>query len=76
MSLANQQKGGDIMEEKKPFQFKPWMLVALAVAVLLLVFNFDPVGDTLEKAFGQGADKWAINIVLVALIVYTFIKKK
>jgi len=57
-------------------KFKPWMLVALAVAALLLIFNFDPVGDTLEKAFGQGAHKWAINIVLVALIVYTFIKKK
>jgi hypothetical protein len=38
--------------------------------------NFDPVVDTLEKAFGQGVDKWAINIVLVALAVYTFIKKK
>lgn len=64
------------MEKEKPFQFKPWMLVVLVVAVLLLVFNFDPVGDILEKTFGQGADRWAINIVLVALIVYTFIKKK
>jgi len=64
------------MEEKKLFVFKPWMLVAFAVAVLLLVFNFDPIGDTLEKIFGQGADKWTINIVLVALIVYTFAKKK
>jgi len=64
------------MQENKPFVFKPWMLISFAVAVLLLVFNFDPIGDTLKNIFGQGADKWAINIVLIALIVYTFIKKK
>lgn len=64
------------MEEKKPFEIKLWMLISMAVAALLLVFNFDPIGGGLEKAFGQGADKWAINIILVALVVYSFIKKK
>ena len=58
------------MEENKPFQFKPWMLVTLAVAVLLLVSNFDPVGDTLEKALGQGADKFIINLIAVGAVVY------
>jgi len=64
------------VEEQKPFEFKPWMWVALLVAILLVVFNFDPVGNGLEKIFGKGADRWAINIVLIALIAYTFIKKK
>ena len=52
------------------------MLVALLVAILLVVFNFDPVGNGLEKIFGKGADRWAICIVPIALIAYTFIKKK
>jgi len=62
---------------KKPFEFKPWMLVTLIIAcLLLLVFNFDPVGDSWRKIFGPGTEKWAVNIVLVPLIIYTFIKKK
>jgi ABC-type dipeptide/oligopeptide/nickel transport system permease subunit len=64
------------VKEQKPFEFKPWMLVAPTIALLLIVFNFDPVGDGLEKMFGHGADKWTINIVLIALIIYTFVKKK
>ena len=64
------------MTEQKPFQTKPWMWICLLVTVLLLVFNFDPVGDGLEKLFGKDADKWATNILLVSLIVYTFVKKK
>ena len=67
------------MEEQKPFEFKrfkSWMLVTFLVALLLVGFNFDPVGDGLEKIFGRGADKWAINIVITALIIYTFVKKK
>ena len=64
------------MEGQKPFEFKPWMWVVLPVALLLVVFNFDPVGDGLKRIFGHGADRWAINIVLIALIVYAFVKKK
>jgi len=64
------------MEEQRSLRFKPWMWVALLVVFLLIVFNFDPVGDGLEKIFGKGADRWAINITLIALIIYTFIKKK
>ena len=62
--------------EQKPFEFKPWMWVALLVALLLVVFNLDPFGNGLERIFGQGVDRWAINIMLVALIVYTLAKKK
>jgi hypothetical protein len=64
------------VEEQKPFEFKPWMLVALLVASLLILLNFDPIGDRLEKILGQGADRWTINVILIALIIYTFIKKK
>jgi ABC-type dipeptide/oligopeptide/nickel transport system permease subunit len=64
------------VEERKPFELKPWMWVALLVALLLVVFNFDPIGDGLEKIFGQGTDRWAINIVLIAIIIYAFVKKK
>jgi len=64
------------MEKQESFEFKPWMWIALLVAFLLIVFNFDPVGDVLEKVFGQGADKWATNILLIILVIYVFIKKK
>ncbi|MFH1566253.1 MAG: hypothetical protein ABIB98_03605 [bacterium] len=64
------------MKEQKPFEFKPWMWVVLLVAILLVVFNFDPVGNGLVKIFGKGAYRWATNIVLIALIAYTFIKKR
>ncbi|HOR57691.1 MAG TPA: hypothetical protein PLV82_03400 [bacterium] len=65
------------MNEQKPFEFKPWMWISLIVAALFLVFNFDPVGDGLEKIFGKGADKWAINITLIGMIIYfTFFGKK
>jgi len=56
----------------EPFKMTWWMWVCLSIAILLLVFNFDPVGDMLENAFGKGADKWAINIIVIALIIYTF----
>ena len=56
----------------EPFKVKAWMWACLIIAALLLVFNFDPVGDVLENAFGKGADKWAINIVVIAFIIYTF----
>jgi hypothetical protein len=52
------------------------MWIAILVALLLVVFNFDPIGDGLEKIFGKGADRWTINIALIALIIYTFVKRK
>lgn len=56
--------------------FKPWVWVVVLVGLLLIVFNVDPIGDGLKKVFGQGADRWAINIMLIALIIYAFVKKK
>lgn len=64
------------MEERKPLEFKPWMWIALLVALLLVVFDFDPVGDGLEKIFGKGASKYALSIILSVFIIYTFVKKK
>lgn len=66
------------VEERKSFEFKPRMLVALlaVTALFLVASNFDPVGNWLEKIFGKGAGRWTTNIVLMALIVYVFIKKK
>ena len=64
------------MAEQKPFEFKSWMLIAALVAILCIVFNFDPVGQGLVNAFGKGADRWAINIILVSIIIYAFAKKK
>ena len=64
---------------EESFKMKPWMWVLLLIAALLLIFNFDPVGQMLNNAFGNGADKWAINIVVIALIIYSFVvgtKKK
>ena len=55
---------------------KSWLITVLIIAVVLTVFNIDPVGDALVKQFGEGADKWAINIFLVAVIAYLFLKKK
>lgn len=64
------------MKEEKPFQTRLWMWICLLATVLLLVFNFDPVGDGLEKLFGKDVDRWATNILLISLIIYAFAKKK
>lgn len=68
------------METKTPapFVLKPWMLILMAVAVLLVLFNVDPVGDWLEKTCGEGADRLGITLVSIGLIVYGvfFAKKK
>lgn len=65
------------MEEKKPVRLEPWAMVALAVAILIVALNSDPVGDTLVRVFGQDADRWAINITIVLiLIAYLFVSKK
>lgn len=65
------------MDQKKPFEIKLWMVALFAVGVLCLLFNFDPIGNGLDQVFGKGADKWAINIIIVGLIIYlTFFGKK
>lgn len=65
------------MEEKKPVRLGPWAMVALAVAILIVALNSDPVGDTLVRVFGQDADRLAINItIVIVLMVYLFISKK
>jgi hypothetical protein len=58
------------------FRIKPWVLVLCLIALSLVVFNYDPIGDVLNKTFGKGADKWAVNIVIVALIIGTFFRRK
>ncbi len=64
------------MDEKKLSKLW-WVWLLLAVGILLTIFNFDPIGDGLEKVFGKGADKWAINIILIGMIIYvTFFSKK
>jgi hypothetical protein len=64
------------MTQERRFHFAPWMWFFLVLAFLLAVFNVDPVGDFLEKSFGKGADRWAINIIILVLILLTFRKKK
>mgnify|MGYP001591864769 CR=1 FL=1 len=61
---------------EESFKMKPWMWVLLLIAALLLVFNFDPVGKALNNAFGNGADKLAISIVVIALIIYFLVVTK
>lgn len=51
-------------------------VITYVVAVLLVMLNADPVGDAIEKAFGKGADRWAINIIFVTLLIYVFSKRK
>ncbi len=65
------------MDEKKlPTLWWVWLL--LAIGLLFTIFNFDPIGDGLERAFGKGADKWAINLIIIGMIIYVsfFSKKK
>lgn len=65
------------MKERGSFKMKPWMWVLFLVGALLLIFNFDPAGDALEKIFGKGAKTWGVNIILIGMIIYfTFIARK
>lgn len=61
------------MIEQNKTVIKPWMLTV--VAILLTIFNFGPAVDALENIFGVGVDKCAIEIILLTLIVYAFVKK-
>jgi len=63
------------MKAKKPNDFG-WTVTLIIVAILLVITNFDPVGNFLDKAFGKGYEPWAIIIVFGVFIVYFFIKKK
>ena len=51
-----------------------WGLIV--IALLLIVFNIDPVGHALNSVFGKGADRWGINIIIIGAIIFTFLKKK
>jgi len=55
---------------------KPWMWALLFVAVLLAIFNVDPLENALNQQFGQNADRWGISIVLIVLIIYFFVRRK
>jgi len=64
------------VENQKPFKIKPWMWGLIVIALLLIVFNIDPVGHALNSVFGKGADRWGINIIIIGAIIFTFLKKK
>ena len=55
---------------------KPWMWLLLAVALLLVLFDIDPVGDNLNKMFGKHAAQMAINFILIAIAGYLLFKNK
>jgi len=63
------------MKAKKPDDFG-WIITAVIVIILLVVTNFDPVGNFLNNAIGKGYESWAIIIVFGVFIVYFFIRKK
>lgn len=53
---------------------RKFRIFALAVLLcVLFLFNLDPVGDAAVQWFGRGADVWAMNIVLIAAIVYAIL---
>ncbi len=58
------------------FEVKPWMWVLLIAVFLLAVTNLDPVGNAIERAFGEGADRWAINFIILAALVIAFLRGK
>ncbi len=55
---------------------RSWLITLIIIAVVLTIFNVDPVGDAIVKKFGEGADTWFINIFLGIFILYFFWKKK
>jgi len=57
---------------QNPFKMTPFMWFCLAISVLLLVFNFDPVGNMLNNMFGPEAKRWTANIIITLLIIYSF----
>mgnify|MGYP001559239112 CR=1 FL=1 len=54
----------------KPFKMTSWMWICVGVAAALLLFNVDPVGDMLNKAFGPQTKKWTVNIIITGLLLY------
>lgn len=64
------------MEERGPLVVRPWMWISFLVAILLLVFNVDPLGDRLEQSIGKGAGRWVINLTLIGCIIYLFFLEK
>jgi hypothetical protein len=52
-----------------------WISPALVALIFIIVINFDPVGDALER-IAPNADSWATNIFFIILIVYYFWKEK
>jgi hypothetical protein len=51
-----------------------WLVVLLAL--VLAVFNVDPIGAIVVKVFGQGSKQWVINLIIIAAIVYVVVRKK
>jgi hypothetical protein len=61
----------------KKFLMEWWgVLVPLVALIVILGFNYDPVGDFVERRYGASGGTWAINIILVAAIVYAFLRDK
>jgi hypothetical protein len=55
---------------------KPWMWLVVLLALVLAVFNVDPIGAIVVKVFGQGSKQWVINLIIIAAIVYVVVRKK
>ena len=57
---------------------KEWwsVLVPLVALIVILSFDYDPLGDFMERSYGASGGTWAINIILVAAIVYAFFRER
>ena len=56
---------------EREHRFRPvvWSMVMVLVVVR-------PVRGWLEKLFGDGAQLWALIVVLVTMVIYAFIKRR
>ena len=57
---------------------KEWwgVLVPLVALIVILGFNYDPLGDFMERRYGASGGTWAINVILVAAIVYSLFRDR
>ena len=66
------------MNRQMPFTFQSGMWGLLFAGMILLLLN-DPVGDLLNRQFGPNTERWTTNIILIAVVLFTFLhlqKKK
>jgi len=58
------------MGGQRTFRIRSLALLCLLIAALLLLFGFDLAGTVVEKFFGKGVGKEAIELIAVASFVY------